>query len=156
MSPSAEVKQGHDSQPGDKRSRRHRASASPNRRSPVRSDSRSPLRSPSRHKHSKRHKKEHSHKRSNRDRHNGSEHPDHQLGVPEVVNTAAESDSKEGAVADDLDALRQAALQTTKNAVGPEPGSESAEQPAAADIVVADVSSSPVNTSVEAEHMETA
>lgn len=76
--------------------------------------------------------------------------------MPEVVNTAAESDSKEGAVADDLDALRQAALQTTKNAVGPEPGSESAEQPAAADIVVADVSSSPVNTSVEAEHMETA
>lgn len=83
----------------------------------------SPERSP-RHKHSKRHKKEHSHKKSKRNRHED----DASVGAPSAAVVDGEApnedpvesfeERKEAAAADnDLNALRQAALQTTKAAV---------------------------------------
>ena len=80
----------------------------------------SPERCP-RHKHSKRHKKEHSHKKSKRSRHED----DASLGdapaavAPATDGVEEETEGSKEAVTgnDDLEALRQAALQTTKAAV---------------------------------------
>ncbi len=122
-SPDTKAVNGLNNQAGDKRSRR--PSASPSRRFPDRGDSQSPVRSPSRHKHSKRHKKEHSHKKSKRNRHGDAEHDDDRHEVSDTAlkssETAQQTGSKIGVAPDDLDALRQAALQVTKSAVTAEP-----------------------------------
>ena len=95
---------------GDKRTRQgDDASASPR---PKRDSSHSPMRSPSRHKHSKKHKKEHSHKKSKRDKHGGADRTDERSEVSD--GAAAASGAAAAGVSDDLEALRQAALQTTK------------------------------------------
>jgi len=158
-SPSAEDVKGDHSQAGKKHNRSSR-SASPRKQSPGRNRSPSPVRSPSRHKHSKRHRKEHSHKKSKRDRHAGTnrddDRPDNLEAATETVVTAAQDGSLADAVPDDLDALRQAALQTTKPALSAEPAGQDTEQIAASDIIMADASSLPVEATTEAEHMETA
>ncbi len=158
-SPSAEDVNGDHSQAGKKHDRSRR-SASPRKQSPGRNRSSSPVRSPSRHKHSKRHRKEHSHKKSKRDRHVGTDRdddrPDNLEAATETVVTAAQDGSLADAVPDDLDALRQAALQTTKSALSADPAGLDTEQSAAADTVMADASSLPVEATAEAEHMETA
>ena len=102
---------GHHGQVGEKRSRQQDASMSPSRDA-----SRSPIRSPSRHKHSKKHKKEHSHKKSKRDKHDAVDRPDDASELSELVPTsvAAVANGTQADAADDLQALRQAALQTTK------------------------------------------
>ena len=95
--------------PRSPRSDSHRINSS-------RQTSLSPERSP-RHKHSKRHKKEHSHKKSKRSRHEDDAH----LEAPPAaaVSDARQSDEgqEQAAGQDDIQALRQAALQTTKAAV---------------------------------------
>ncbi len=158
-SPSAEDVNGDHSQAGKKHNRSRR-SASPRKQSPGRIRSPSPVRSPSRHKHSKRHRKEHSHKKSKRDRHTGTDRdddrPDNSEAATEIVVTAEQGGSRADAVPDDLDALRQAALQTTKSALSAEPAGQDIEQSAAADTIMADASSLPVEATTEPEHMETA
>ena len=158
-SPSAEDVIGDHSQAGKKHSRSRR-SASPRKQSPGRNRSPSPVRSPSRHKHSKRHRKEHSHKKSKRDRHAGTDReddrPDNLETATEGVVTAAQDGSLTDAVPDDLDALRQAALQTTKSALSAEPASQDPEQSVAAETITADASSLSVKAISEPEHMETA
>ena len=72
----------------------------------------SPERSP-RPKHSKRHKKEHSHKKSKRSRHEEDASTE---AAPAAVEQSHD-DQKQGTGVDDLETLRQAALQTTKAAV---------------------------------------
>lgn len=96
--------------PRSPRSDSHRAKSS-------RQTSLSPERSP-RHKHSKRHKKEHSHKKSKRSRHEDDAH----LEAPPAAAVSDTRQSDEGqaqdaAGEDDIQALREAALQTTKAAV---------------------------------------
>lgn len=59
-------------------------------------------------------------------------------------------------VPDDLDALRQAALQTTKSAVAAEPVNEDVQQTAAADTLMTGTSPLPVQATTESEDMETA
>ena len=95
----------------------------------------SPERSP-KHKHSKRHKKEHSHKKSKRSRHEDDVSAGAAPGdvADDVVTTdgAVTNDAQEAvedvvAAADDLETLRQAALQTTKAAVNTETNTEMAE-----------------------------
>jgi len=144
-SPSAEDMNGDHSQAGKK----HNRSASPRKQSPGRNRSPSLVQSPSRHKHSKRHRKEHSHKKSKRDRHAGTDRdddrPDNLEAATEAVVTAAPDGSLADAVPDDLDALRRAALQTTKSALSAEAGGQDAEQGPAADTIMADASSLPVN-----------
>jgi len=70
--------------------------------------------------------------------------------------TAPQDGSLADGVPDDLDVLRQAALQTTKSALSAEPAGQDAEQSAAADTIMADASSLPVKATIEPEHMETA
>ncbi|DBA76262.1 TPA: hypothetical protein ACH3X1_009980 [Trebouxia sp. C0004] len=157
--PSAEDVNGDHSQAGKKHNRLRR-SASPRKQSPGRTSSPSSMRSPSRHKHSKRHRKEHSHKKSKRDRHAGTDRDDGRTdtveAATETVVTAVQDGSLADAVPDDLDALRQAALQTNKSALSAEPAVQEAEQSAAADTLMADASSLPVKATTEPEHMETA
>ena len=123
-------------QVGEKRSRQHDASASPRRKSPGRDSSKSPLRSPSRHKHSKKHKKEHSHKKSKRDKHDAVDRPDDRSELSEVVpaSAAASENGVQTDVTDDLQALRQAALQTTKSVAGLDSVAGSVNQPVAAQV----------------------
>ena len=80
------------------------------------------MRSPSRHKHSKKHKKEHSHKKSKRDRHDEADHQDDTAEVSEGPNSSAVPSDANGSknAPDDLSALREAALQTTKTVVDAE------------------------------------
>lgn len=112
-------------QVGEKRSREHDASASPSRNA-----SRSPIRSPSRHKHSKKHKKEHSHKKSKRDKHDAVDRPD---DASELVPAAA-ANGAQADVTDDLQALREAALQTTKSVAGADAIADNVNQPVAAQV----------------------
>ena len=96
----------------------------------------SPERSP-RHKHSKRHKKEHSHKKSKRSRLEDDVSAGGAAAVEVATSDvttheAATDDAQEKvedvvAAADDLEALRQAALQTTKAAVNTGTDTELAE-----------------------------
>ena len=113
---------------------------SPGREKRSREHSQSPVRSPSRHKHSKKHKKEHSHKKSKRDRRDDSDHQDDR---PEASNKISDSASAlpaghdSNVALDDLSALREAALQTTRSAAS----ADAADQNAAddlADAVMAD------------------
>ncbi len=158
-SPSAEDVNGDHFQAGKKHNRSRR-SASPRKQSPGRNRSPSPVRCPSRHKHSKRHRKEHSHKKSKRDRHAGTDcdddRPANLEAATETGVTAPQDGSLADGVPDDLDVLRQAALQTTKSALSAEPAGQDAEQSAAADTIMADASSLPVKATIEPEHMETA
>lgn len=133
---------GHHGQVREKRSREHDALASPSRNT-----SRSPIRSPSRHKHSKKHKKEHSHKKSKRDKHDAVDRPDDASELSELVpaSAAAAADGTQADVIDDLQALRQAALQTTKPVAGADAASDGANQPVAAQ----------VESSVQAEQHDT-
>lgn len=130
---------------GEKRCRQEDASASPRRQSPGMNASQSPIRSPSRHKHSKKHKKEHSHKKKKRDKHDAVDRPDDrsEQTAPIPVSAAASENGIQADVTDDLQALRQAALQTTKSAADSVAGS--ASQPVAAQVV----------SSTQAEPMDT-
>ena len=127
----------HHGQVGEKRSRQEDASASPGRKSPSRKASQSPIRSPSRHKHSKRHKKEHSHKKSKRDKHDAVDRPDDrsEQSAPVLASAAASKNGIQADVTDDLQALRQAALQTTKSVAGIDSVAGSSSQPVAAQVV---------------------
>lgn len=126
----------HRGQVGEKRSRHDDASASPRRKSPSRNTSQSPMRSP-RHKHSKKHKKEHSHKKGKRDRHDHDavDRPDDksEQSGPVSASAAAAGNGVQADVTDDLQALRQAALQTTKSVAGVDTVAGGASQPAAAE-----------------------
>ena len=132
---------------GEKRSRQEDASASPRRKSPSRNASQSPIRSPSRHKHSKKHKKEHSHKKSKRDKHDAVDRPDDrsEQSAPVPASAAALENGIQADVSDDLQALRQAALQTTKTVAGIDSLAGSSSQPVAAQ-VVSSTQSEPMDT----------
>ena len=132
---------------GEKRSRQEDASASPRRKSPSRNASQSPIRSPSRHKHSKKHKKEHSHKKSKRDKHDGVDRPDDrsEQSAPVAPPAAASGNGIQADVTDDLQALRQAALQTTKSVAGIDSVAGCASQPVAAQDV-SSMQSEPMDT----------
>lgn len=132
---------------GEKRSRQEDASASPTRKSPSRNASQSPIRSPSRHKQSKKHKKEHSHKKSKRDKHATVDRPDDRFeqSAPAPASATASEDGIQADVTDDLQALRQAALQTTKSVAGIDSVAGSASQSVAAQ-VVSSMQSEPMDT----------
>lgn len=145
--PSSEATNGHASQVGEKRSRRHADDtlASPRGKSPSRHASQSPVRSPSRHKHSKKHKKEHSHKKSKRDKHSAADRPDDRSEISDLGTTAAAAPENrtQADVSDDLDALRQAALQNTKPTAVQDSVSTDAAQSITADASKAESSAQP-------------
>lgn len=93
---------------------------------------------PARHKHSKRHKKEHSHKKSKRSRHEDDASVDtapvavaeNDAGHRDVDHTDREAEAAT-APDSDLEALRQAALQTTKAAVSHSEASDNVQVAAA-------------------------
>ena len=150
MHDTVEAAADHRGQVGEKRSRRDDASASPNRKSPSRNASQSPIRSP-RHKHSKKHKKEHLHKKGKRDKHDHDavDRPDDksEQSGPVSTSVAAAETGVQADMTDDLQALRQAALQTTKSTksvAGVDTVADGASQPAAAE--AESVSTEPMDT----------